>query len=596
MARKEKKTAEKANDSVVTNTRAVAQPNGIKKIDSLLNDGFPSGSVILLAGSSGSGKTTFSFQWLFDGIESGENGMYITLTESPIKLVENLRLLDFYNEDDLKQHKLKILDMRDLIFEKELFNQRRLFEFIENEVKETKAKRLCIDSITAIAYNIQDKDRIRNFIFELGKLLSSLNCTTILISEIVNPKRLSAYGVEEFISDAIVKLEQIRIGGEPHRVMQVIKVRGRDYRGDDIPFKISKTGISFFPRMEIPLSYSSTTERISIGDKELDEMLGSGILKGASTLIVGPTGTGKSLLSMQFMMEGLRNGEICFYVGFEESRDQIVRNASGFGWNLEKYEQDGKLIMRCIYPTEKFLNEHLSDIRGIVESNKITRCVVDSLSSISHSYSDDQSISFAKTLNAYLKSQNITTFFTAASGAFTGSSVFSESHLSTMTDAIVMLRHVEFEGNLGQVINIIKVRGSSHSKELRRYTITSKGLIVGESLTGYEGVTSGITRKVSETVEEKIRKNFLNTLGPMGSQVFDEIKSRGITEQNISDYVNSIVKQGAIKEQAAKEFMERINLILKGETLPETNSGQNKPAQKQKKEKGLLNLFKSEKE
>jgi circadian clock protein KaiC len=161
----------------------VNSATGIQAFDEILDGGFPKGAVVLLAGSSGSGKSIFSFQWLFEGIKKQENGVYISLTEPLFKIVENLEKMEYYNREAIEQEQLKIIDIRDQ-FRTSDYKSEAIIDFIEKIVKETNAKRLCIDSITAIAYHYNDKSKIRTFIFELGTILATLGCTTILTSEV----------------------------------------------------------------------------------------------------------------------------------------------------------------------------------------------------------------------------------------------------------------------------------------------------------------------------------------------------------------------------------------------------------------------------
>ena len=478
-----------------------ASNTGIKEFDTLLDGGFTKGSIVLLAGSSGSGKTIFSFQWLFEGIKNNENGIYITLTEPLFKTLENLEKLSYYNKEAIENEKLRIVDLRE-VCGTEGFDQRKILDFIEDEVKRTNAKRLCIDSITAIAYQLDDRAKIRAFIFALGTTLATLGCTTVLTSEVSEMNKYSKYEVEEFISDAIIRFDQINVKDELQRIMRIIKVRGRNYRSDDIYFKITKDGINVFPKLRVPLEHFSTTERISMGISALDDMLGGGIFVGSSTFITGSPGTGKSTLGLSFLAEGLKNGETCLYAGFEESKKQVLRNAKNFGWDFEKYEREGLLVMRCIYPNEKHLEEHLADIRQIVEEKKIKRCVVDPLSAISSAFSPDAFISFSKRLNGYLKTQEVTPLFTSATTSLIENTKDVDAHLSTLSDNIILLRYVEMQGDVQCVINIIKMRGSEHSKNLRMYNITDKGFVVGKSLEGYEGVTTGVSKKIAELEEE----------------------------------------------------------------------------------------------
>lgn len=478
-----------------------SSPTGVKEFDRILNGGFPKGAVILLAGSSGSGKTIFSFQWLFEGVKHDENGLYITLTEPIFKILENLEKMSYYDREAVEQEKLKIIDLRN-VFAGKGHNPKAIIEYIAEEVKQTHAKRLCIDSITAIAYQYNEKHQIRSFIFELGKTLAILGCTTILTSEVSEQNKYSVYDVEEFISDAIIRLDQIKVRDENQRVMQIVKIRGKSYNSEELPLKISQDGIHIFPKIKSPLEYKSTNEKISTGNSMLDEMLMGGIIQGSSTLIAGSTGTGKTVLSLQFIMEGLRNDEPCFYVGFEESKDQLLRNAKSFGWDLEAYENKGRLTIQSVYPSDKLLEEHFTDIKKIVEIKNIKRCVIDSLSALSNNFEEGKFTSFTVRLNGFLKSHNVTTFFTATTAAVIGSPNLGESRLSSVTDNILMLRYVEMQGKLESVINILKMRGSSHRKDLRRYEITDQGVVIGESLSNYEGIMTGVSKKIAELKKE----------------------------------------------------------------------------------------------
>jgi circadian clock protein KaiC len=538
-----------------------SSPTGIKGLDDSIGGGFPKGAVVLLSGSSGSGKTTISFQWLFEGIKNNENCIYITLTEPIFKSLKNLESMKFYDRDAIEQERLKIIDMRE-VYERDGFNQEKILDFIEDQVKQTNAKRLCIDSITAIAYNLDDKAKIRKFIFELGKILATLGCTTILTSEVAEEKKFSVYGVEEFISDVIIRLDQIKMINGLQKKMQIIKVRGSSYKSDELFYRISKDGVIVFPKLTTSLEYPSMSERVSTGSDLLDKMMFGGVFKGSSTLVAGSTGTGKSVLSLQFLMEGLKKGESCLFAGFEESRDQIIRNAMGFGWNIEEYEKEGLLVLRCIYPSEKFLEEHLAEIKQIVESKKIKRCVIDSLSSISNSFSRDDFTSFTKRLNGYLKAEGVTAFFTSATASLIGTTTLTESHISTIIDNIIMLRYVEIQGELSFVLNIVKLRGSDHSKVLKKYDITNKGIVIGESLLGYEGVMTGVTRKVSETIEEKIESEFKRFIGPMANSVFLDLKNKGLTKENIFNYIGELNSQGILKKEDASIFESKIAAIL----------------------------------
>lgn len=548
-----------------TKMALVSSPTGMSVFDKAMGGGFPAGSAVLVAGSSGSGKTLFAFKWLFEGIDKGESAVYITLTEPLFNTLKNLETMDFYDKVAIEKETLKILDLRDKYRPSESFDEKEILEYIETQIQETNAKRLVIDSITAIAYTINDKARIRGFIFELGKMLATLGCTTILTSEVATEDSYSIFGVEEFISDVILRFDRYITRRGVKRKVHIVKVRGRQTHIGDLHFKITSGGLYFIPPMQTHLRAPATIHRVSIGNKDIDELLHGGVLQFSSTLVAGSTGTGKSLLGMQFLVEGLKNNEPCLLVGFEEGSSQVKRNAAGFGWDLHYYEDKGLLFMRCVYPQEFLLEEHLAEIEDLIEKYNIKRCVIDSLSAVANAFPAEEFTGFTKQLNGCLKAKGVTSIFILVNTSLVGGLSLTDAQVSTSMDNIVMLRHVEIEGKLQEVMNIVKIRGSSHSKELIEYDITEKGIVVGQSLEGFEGILTGVTRKVDESVEEKIESEFKRFLGKDGKKFFQQAKEKGLHLGPLLVFIDNLVRQGDLKEESATFFRENIKDLLSDE-------------------------------
>ena len=232
---------------------------GIKRLDELLGGGFPRGSCVLIAGSSGVGKTILSTQYLFNGVKQfGEAGTYITLTEPLFKTLRNLQGFSFYDDEAVKSGIIGILDMRTLASRLGLKKGLLMFEqpdvmldVLEEAIKKNSSKRLVVDSITAICYYLKEVDKIRAFIFGLGTLLAGLDCTTLLTSEIPPRKFVySRYGVEEFISDGVLMLDHFERKGTLIRTLQIIKMRGTEHGGEKQVIDISKDGINLLPLYE----------------------------------------------------------------------------------------------------------------------------------------------------------------------------------------------------------------------------------------------------------------------------------------------------------------------------------------------------------
>jgi circadian clock protein KaiC len=548
-----------------TKTALLNSPTGMSVFDDAMNGGFPTGSVVLVAGSSGSGKTLFSFKWLFEAIEHGESSLYVTLTEPLFNTLKNLETMEFYNKEAVEQEHLKILDFRDILTSPDQCNPQDLIDYIERQVQETGAKRLVIDSITAIAYVLHEKSKVRQFIFELGKMLATLGCTTILTSEVASEGLYSIFGVEEFVSDVILRFDRYITKRGVRRKVHIVKVRGRQTHIGDLHFKINTGGLYFIPPVQTELKAPATTHRVSIGSKDIDGLLDGGVLQFSSTLVAGSTGTGKSLLGLQFLVEGLNQNEPCLLVGFEEGDAQIRRNASSFGWNLKEYEDKGQLFMRCVYPQAFLLEEHLADIKSLIEKHNIKRCVVDSLSAVANAFPPEDFAGFVKQLNGCLKSQGVTSIFILLNASLAGGMSLTDAQVSTSMDNIVMLRHVEMEGKLQEVLNIVKIRGSSHSKELIEYDITDKGIVIGQSLEGFEGILTGVTRKVDQSVEDKLEREFKRFLGRKSSKFFRQAKEQGLHLDPLLVFIDDLVRQGELKEENATFFRENIKDLLSGE-------------------------------
>ena len=555
-----------SNDAISSSadekTALLSSPTGISTFDDALGGGFPTGSVVLVAGSSGSGKTIFSFEWLFNAIKHDETALYITLTEPLFNTLKNLETMDFYDKVAIEHEKLKVLDLRDICQSDDGFDHKEVLDIIEQQVQEINAKRLVIDSITAIAYTINDKAKIRQFIFELGKMLATLGCTAILTSEVMSAGSYSIFGVEEFISDVILRFDRFDTDMGVRRKINVVKVRGRDATLGIFDFKISTKGLYIIPKLNVKLEAPASSNRVSIGNTKVDQLLGGGILEASSTLVAGSTGTGKSLLGLHFLMDSLAKNEPCLFLGFEEGEDQIRRNAKGFGWDLNSYAGKDLLFMRCMYPHENLLDEHLADIKNLVEKHNIKRCVLDSLSAVANEFPSEDFANFAKRLNGFLKSAGVTTIFIMVNTPLSGTLPLTDAQISTVMDNIIMLRHVEMEGKLQEVMNIVKIRGSSHSKYLIEYDITGNGLVVVQSIEDFEGILSGVTRKVDRSTEDKLLTEFKRFLGPAANKHFKDARKIGLGAEPLIQFIDGLITNNIIAESKGVFFKENIKDIL----------------------------------
>lgn len=545
------------------------QPTGIDNLDEVLHGGIPHGSCVLLAGASGTGKTILSLQWLFAGYDHyQEPGIYISMTEPISKTIRNASNLSFYDQDQTGPLKVYFTDLRGIISGLDIDRQSltdqdvdKIIDSIKRMVDESKAKRVVIDSVTAMGYRLNDKNRIRDFIFRVGTLLSQVDANIILTSEVMDTG-FSVFG-EEFIADGIIKLTPSIVANRRIRKLEIIKMRGSAFDTYATAFRVTKDGIIFYPQIKRELTYKASHSKVKTGILGMDDMVGGGLYKGSSTLICGPSGTGKTIMSLQFMMEGLKNNEKVLYVSFEESSDQLTKVASTFGWDLQKYLDDETLKIICSYPEELFLDEHLNKIKDILGSFEASRIIIDSLSAVGTVYGKASLPDFASRLVAQLKQAGITAMHVVASDSLLGTGSITDAHLSTLYDNILMLRFIEVNSELKHALVVLKTRGSDHDKNLREISIISDGMQIGSSFSGYEGALSGETKKVSQTIEEQFHSLLLEIVGPAGEKIFIEEKKKGLTLGVIKNLLNEFGNQGIISVRRKNEYLENFEKLIR---------------------------------
>lgn len=545
------------------------QPTGILELDQILHGGIPLGSSILLSGSAGTGKTLLAIQWLFEGYKKyNEPGVYISLTEPVTKAIRNAKKMSFYDEKAVSPLQVYFTDLRGIMEGLNIDYQEMTFgdinqiaETIKLMVDQSHARRVVIDSITAMAYYLKERSKIRDFIFRLSTLLNQIDANVILTSE-APTEGLSIFGTEEFITDGVIRVLNFQKYGRFNRKLEVVKMRGTDYEAYPATFRITSDGLIFFPRLGRLLTYPVSGLRIPTGIEGLDTMISGGLFKGSASLISGPSGTGKSLLSLQYIITGLKAGEKTLYVSFEESQEQILHLAESFGWFLKEYLDSGQLNILCAYPEQLYLEEHIIKIKQIAEERQIDRVVVDSLSAIGTVYSKDSLPDFTARLISFFKQKGVTSVFTNATTSLMGNESITHAHLSTLYDNLFMLRFIEVESEIKHMLMILKMRGSKHDKKLREMVFSDQGLRISTPFTGYEGTMSGDAKKVGITIEDQLRELLIGTLGEAGEKIFEEEKKKGITLEKIQVILQDLTDQRIISRRRKEEFIVNFKEIV----------------------------------
>lgn len=478
----------------------------IEGFDEITHGGLPTGRTTLVSGTSGTGKTLLAVQFLYHGIEYFDYpGVFVTFEESPRDIIQNAYSFGWDLQSLIDSGKLFILDASPDPEGQEVvgnFDLSALIERIQYAIKKYKAKLVSIDSVTAVFQQYDAASVVRREIFRLVARLKYLEVTSIMTTERIDEYGpVARFGVEEFVSDNVVIVRNVLEGERRRRTVEILKLRGTTHMKGEYPFTITNDGINIFPLGAMRLTQRSSNVRISSGLKTLDKLCGGGFFKDSIILATGATGTGKTLLVSKFLEEGCRQEEKAILFAYEESRAQLSRNASSWGINFEEMEQKGLLKLLCCYPESAGLEDHLQTIKSEIAQFKPSRIAIDSLSALARGVTNNAFRQFVIGVTGYAKQEEITGFFTNTTDQFMGSHSITESHISTITDTIILLQYVEIRGEMSRAINVFKMRGSWHDTGIREYVINSDGPNIKNSFRNYEGIISGSPTRIS--VDEK---------------------------------------------------------------------------------------------
>lgn len=469
-------------------------PSGIAGLDHILRGGFISGRPTLVVGSSGSGKTILALQCLHNQIQHDQKKcLFVTFEERPSDIIRNAKAMGWDLQQYLQDQTLHFVDASpDLTVAEQSgsFDLSGLLEQIRHIIRTQGIEFVVMDSLGALFFNYQENIVIRREIFKIIDSLRENNVTSIITAERLEEYgSISRFGVEEFVTDGVVILRYTLMEEKIRRTVQIYKLRGSDHAQGEYAFTIGNEGINLSPLPMTELTQSSSTRRVTFGDADLDAMSGGGLFNDSVLLVSGPTGAGKTLLCSIFAAGGCRADEKCLYLGFEESKLQLVRNAASWGFDFAKWEQAGLLRLECVYPEYHGLEDHLMRIRKQIDAFQPTRIVVDSVSALERVGDKRIFREFVIGLTALVKQKNICSLFTSTSPKLSGGDSITDTHISTITDAIVLLRYIEADGFLKRGLVVLKMRGSAHDKAFREYSIDSNGIQIGNTIRGELGLS-----------------------------------------------------------------------------------------------------------
>jgi len=483
---------------------------GISSFDIIAKGGLPRNRTTLISGTAGSGKTIFAVQFLGAGIEQGTPAVFVTCEESATDIRKNMLSFGWDLEKWEADGKLAFVDaspdpMTETV-EAGSFDLGALLARVQHAVRKVKAERVAVDSLGAVFSQFSDQSIVRSELFRIASALKAMNVTAVLTAERTDDYGpIARFGVEEFIADNVMILRNVLEDESRRRTIEILKFRGCDHQKGEYPFTIvPEGGVIVIPLSAMHLSMKSSNVRISSGNQSLDEMCGGGLFRDSVTLVSGATGTGKTLTVTQFLQGGASNGERCLLLAFEESRDQLVRNASGWGFDFDRMERDGQLRVVCDYPDVSGLEDWLVIIQAAIRDFKPHRVALDSLSALEHVGSPKAFREFVIGLTSFVKHQEITTLFTSTTENLMGGDSITATHISTLTDSIILLRYVEMFGEMKRGLTVLKMRGSAHDKAIREFTIDKGGMRMGRPFRNVTGILAGAPVHVSPGDLERV--------------------------------------------------------------------------------------------
>lgn len=471
---------------------------GIPGFEQISTGGLPRGRSTLVSGTAGSGKTVMALQFLIAGVlQFEQNGVFVTFEESPEDLMANVRSFGWDMEGELRRKRIAVVDATPEPGEETLetgsYDLSALMARIEHAVREVGAKRVILDAIGGLFPQFTDSNVVRRELHRIHAGLRRLGVTTMVTMERTEEEGgVARFGVEEFVADNVIILRNRLEQEKRRRTIEILKFRGAPHQKGEYPFTIGRDeGVTIIPLSAIELTQKSSDVRVSSGVDELDKMCGGGMYRDSIILVSGATGTGKTLTVTQYVKAAISAGQRALLVGAEESREQLTRNAASWGVDFEKAEADGLLKIVCRYPEVMSLEDHLLQMKKEITEFKPERVAIDSLSAFERVSTAKSFREFVIGLTSTIKHQEITGMITNTTSLLVGGEYVTESHISTITDTIILLRYVELHGEMRRGLTVLKMRGTWHEKDIREYVIDSQGMHIRSTFRGVHGILTG---------------------------------------------------------------------------------------------------------
>jgi circadian clock protein KaiC len=465
--------------------------------DSVLKGGLPSNRLYLLEGTPGAGKTTLGLQFLLDGVAAGEPVLYITLSETSEELesvahshgwsLEGIDLFEFSSAEEVMggEYEQSILHP----WEAELGDTIKL---IQQRVDELQPKRLVFDSLSEMRLLAQDPLRYRRQVLALKQYFAGRDITVLLVDDLT-----AANGERDnhlhSLCHGVITLERLTLDfGAARRRLQVQKLRGVDFIAGFHDFTIRKGGLEVYPRLIAAAHHVEfKAEAVASGVPELDNLLVGGPMRGTSTLVTGPAGSGKTTLALVYLAAACARGENCTIYEFDERIGTLITRGDSMGLDLSRHVANGRLVIQQIDPAELSPGEFTWRIRTEVEERGSRMIVVDSLNGYMAAMPQEQQLLLQMhELLSYLSQLGVVTFLINPQHGLVGS-MTTNLNISYVADSVILIRFFEAQGRLRKAISVLKHRVGAHEDAIRELRIDSSGIRVGEPLVNFRGVLTG---------------------------------------------------------------------------------------------------------
>ena len=538
-------------------------PTGIIGFDEITGGGLPAGRPSLICGSAGAGKTLFSIEFIVRGAtQFNEPGVIIAFEEKADELEANVASLGFDLRKLQKNNQLRIDHVhidRSEIEETGEYDLTGLFIRIGHAIDTIGAKRVMLDTVENLFGGLSNNGILRAELRRLFSWLKDKGVTTVITGE-KGDGTLTRQGLEEYVSDCVILLDNRIANQISTRLLRVVKYRGSLHGTNEYPFLIDEDGISVLPVTSLVLDAKLSSQRVSSGMPSLDSMLqGKGFFRGSSILVSGTPGTGKTSIAANFAAASCNRKERCLYFAFEESAPQVIRNMRSIGLDLSRHVESGILKIHAARPTTHGLEMHLVSIHKQVRLFRPRTVVLDPITNLTTIGSLPEVKSMLTRLIDFLQTEGITVMFTAL--VFENHAApQADEGISSLVDSWILLRDIENNGERNRGLYIMKSRGMKHSNQVREFIITDHGIELIDVYLGTEGVLVGSAREAQQLSEATGVELRTHALGRKDRELE---RKRMVLEAKIAslkeefESVQDDLNKTFVEEDLKKEIMEK---------------------------------------